>query len=127
MADTIRALAEEYNEAWETLDIASIVEFHGMGFEYYWFNTRVAEDFEDVLRDVWLAETKEYEIEISNPGVEVLGTDAAVISFLFNDREVSLSGDVVTSEGAMIYVFERREGRWKIVRIHHSGPVPEGY
>ena len=79
------------------------------------------------MRDVWLAEITEYAIEMVSPSVEMLGPDAAVISFLFEDREVYRSGYVGTSEGAMIYVFERREGSWKIVRIHHSGPVPDAY
>jgi ketosteroid isomerase-like protein len=45
----------------------------------------------------------------------VLGRDAAIISFLFEDRQLSRSGTVATTTGAMSYVFERAADGWKIV------------
>ena len=127
LQDTILALAEEYNAAWGSLDVGRIVQYHGAGFEYYWFDQRISADFAETLGEIWLAETQAYSIEMVEPDVEILGADAAVISFRFNDRQLYDSGDVVTTQGALGYIFERRDSGWEIVRIHHSGPVPEEY
>ena len=127
IADTIRALSEDYNAAWEELSVARIIDFHGAGFEYYWFDRKITDEFAELVGNVWLSDTQEYSIEMFEPSVEVLGQDAAVISFSFRDRQVFVSGEVATTQGLLSYVFERRDGGWKIVRVHHSGPVPEGY
>lgn len=121
--DEVRALAEDYNRAWEARDASAIVAFHGEGFEYYWYDQLVTGEFEAVVRDEWLADTREYHIEMERPSVELLGSDAAVISFTFRDRQLYGSGNVVRTEGALTYVLERRSGKMKIVRIHHSGPA----
>jgi ketosteroid isomerase-like protein len=125
IADTIQTLTEAYNDAWETLDIEAIMDFHGAGFEYYWFDIKAEGDFGAILGD-WLSETVEFTWQVSEPSVEVLGGDAAVISFLFKDRVVFRSGSVAETRGAMSYVFEQRDDNWEIVRVHQSGPPPPG-
>lgn len=127
LEDTILALAGEYNDAWGTLDVGTIVEYHAEGFAYYWFDERISADFATTLGEIWLADTQAYSIDMVDPDVDILGADAAVISFRFNDRQLYESGDVVATQGAMGYIFERGDGGWKIVRVHHSGPVPEEY
>lgn len=127
LKDTILTLAREYNEAWGSLDVGAIVRFHGEGFEYYWFDESISADFPETVGEIWLAETEAYSIEMIDPSVEILGQDAAVISFRFRDRQLYDSGDEVTTQGALAYILERRSGSWEIVRIHHSGPVPEEY
>ena len=125
-SDTLLALTEAYNDAWEQLSADAILSFHGSGFQYYWFDQRLSAEFEEVLRHEWLPGIEAYSIEMVDPQVYVLATDAAVVSFQFLDREWA-DGSVEESKGALGYIFERQNGAWKIVRIHHSGPVPERY
>lgn len=126
ISNTVLSLTEAYNAAWEGLRAGPILQFHGDDFQYYWFDQRVSDDFEEVLRTEWLAGIEEYSIEMIDPQVKVLGADAAVVSFQFVDRETT-DGSVQESSGALGYIFERQAGEWKIVRIHHSGSVPERY
>ena len=126
ISDTVLSLTEAYNTAWEGLRADSILQFHGDGFQYYWFDQRVSDGFEEVLRTEWLDRIEEYSIGMIDPQVKVLGADAAVVSFQFQEREMA-DGAVQESTGALGYIFERQAGTWKIVRIHHSGSVPERY
>lgn len=127
ISEAILAIAEAYNSAWGEWTAEAILPFHGEGFEYYWYDMRLAEEFETVLREVWLPESTEYSIEMLDPQLRVLGRDAAILSFGFRDREVNTSGQIQHNTGALAYVFERSGPEWKIVRIHQSGPVPEEY
>lgn len=123
--ESLVTLARDYNSAWELLNPDSILTFHAPRFEYYWFDQRFVEDFEPVLRQEWLAGVRSYSIEMFDASVRVLGSDGAVVSFLFRDSEVSSAGDTIQGSGALTYVMERFDGIWKISRVHHSGPVPE--
>jgi len=84
----------------------------------------VRDDFEKTLREQWLPASEEYSISMLAPSVRLLGAEAGIVSFRFEDREVGRSGNVRTGAGALGYVFERIEDKWMLVRIHHSGPVP---
>jgi hypothetical protein len=44
-----------------------------------------------------------------------LGRDAAVASFMFRDSIVTLSGDLIQSQGTTTFVWERRSGEWRVL------------
>ncbi len=127
LVDTLLAITHAYNAAWGEWRAEPILEFHGEDFQYYFFDERIGEEFESVLREIWLPASQGYSIEMIDPQVEILGRDGAIVSFQYRDREVTNSGSIQENRGALGYIFERRAGKWKIVRIHHSGTVPEMY
>jgi len=127
LADTLLSLAEDYNAAWEQWRAEPILRLHSKDFQYYWYDQRLAQDFEEILREEWLPRSKEYSIQMIDPHVEPLGRNAGVVSFQFHDREVSTAGAVQEHGGALTYIFERRGSDWKLIRVHQSGPVPEEY
>ena len=126
LTDSLLVLTNRYNAAWEAVRPDSIVAFHSDDFEYYFFDARIDELSEEMLREEWIGDLDEYSIDMTGPSVEILGRDAGIVSFLFRDHGVDMAGVVTETEGALSYVFERRAGVWKLVRIHHSGPMPEG-
>ena len=83
--------------------------------------------FERVLREEILPSMRSWSMEVIAPHVEVLGPDAAAVSFAFDTDVVGASGQPYDyGTGTLTYVFERRSGEWKIVLMHESAPVPEG-
>jgi len=74
---------------------------------------------------VWLADAQSYTIEMIDPSVRFFGREAAVVSFLFRDRDISTAGDTLVSTGALGYMLERIDGKWKVARVHHAGALPE--
>ena len=80
---------------------------------YYWLGKGAINSnqaFERLLDEI-LPGIKSWSVNVREPHVEVLGPDAAVVSFL-------------TDAGASTYVFERRNAQWKIINIHESEPLP---
>ena len=129
VADTVLALTEAYNAAWEALDPEAILAFHPDDLRYYYrgsggMSSKAA--FEGVLREEILPAMRSWSMGVVDPHVEVLGPDAAVVSFAFDTDVVGASGRPYDyRSGALTYVFERRGGSWKIVLMHESAPVPE--
>lgn len=59
--------------------------------------------------------------------MEVLGRDAAAVTFGLREVMVDGSGDVTDLREALTLVWERREGEWLVVRAHESlTPVDAG-
>ena len=113
IASTVLGLTEAYLDAWESLDKDRILSFHSEDIRYYWLGKGAINSnqaFERLLDEI-LPGIKSWSVNVREPHVEVLGPDAAVVSFL-------------TDAGASTYVFERRNAQWKIINIHESEPLP---
>lgn len=113
IASTVLGLTEAYLDAWESLDKDRILSFHSDDIRYYWLGKGTISSNSDFARllDQILPGIKSWSVQVKDQHVEVLGRDAAVVSFL-------------TQAGASTYVFERRDGQWKIINIHESEPIP---
>jgi ketosteroid isomerase-like protein len=130
LAETIFAVTERYNAAWEALSAESILAFHPDDLRYYYrgsggISSRAV--FERILRDEILPSMRSWSMKVIDPHVKVLGPDAATVSFVFDTEVVDASGQPDDyGSGALTYVFERRDGEWQIILIHESAPVPQG-
>lgn len=129
LADTILALTDVYNAAWEALDPEAILRFHSDDFRYYWRGSSAGMSskaaFERVLRDEILPGMRKWSAEVIDPQVEMLGRDGAVVSFEFTSEAEDTAGEPFDyGAGALSYVFERRDEGWPIVLIHESD-LPE--
>ncbi len=127
LAEFLLSLTNEYNAAWETLNLDSISEFHSDDIRYYWRGLLVCasqSEFERHFREDILTVITAYSAETVEPHVEVLGPDAGVVSYGFRGQVVTPDGETQDYSGALSIVFERRDGDWKVVLIHESAPEP---
>ncbi len=128
VAETILSLTNKYNAVWETLEWERIAPFHSNDIRYYWRGVLASSsqaEFKRHFHEDILTEIQGYSATTVDPHVQALGSDAGVVSFEFRGQVVTPDGKTHDYSGAMSYVFERREGDWKIVLIHESAPVPE--
>jgi ketosteroid isomerase-like protein len=56
----------------------------------------------------------------SQPLVQIINNNAAVISFAFEAEMTGLDGTKMNETGALTYVWNNINGKWKIVHIHKS-------
>ena len=129
IADTLLALTDSYNAAWEDLDLEQISQFHADDLRYYWRGATASSsqaDFERLFREDILSQIRAYSAKVLDPHVEVLGSYAGAVSFVFDGVVETPEGVSLDYDGALTYVFERRDGEWKLVLIHESAPLREG-
>ncbi len=123
--DVIEAI-RDYHAAWEALEFDRVTSFHADGFEYLFFTDLVKSDaFPAILTDSWMAGVVEYEINETDFRVLAIKPDNAYVSLQVSDRSVYDDGSVARTVGSMTYLL-RRDDEWKIIRLHHAGPVPDG-
>ena len=58
---------------------------------------------------------KTFHTEWTDVQIQVLDEAHAVSSFIFSDSVVTLSGEVTQSTGPNTFVWEQRNGRWKVL------------
>jgi len=124
------ALTHTYNQVWETLDMDSVAHYHDDSIRYYWHGFLAAasnEAFRQVFGE-WLAPVQVWKMEIENLDVQVLSPDLAIVGFKTSSTtNILASGeDYDYGNGALTYVWKRREGQWKIVHIHESALEAQG-
>ena len=119
VADTVLSLAEAWVEAWNELNAERMLQLHSEDLQYYWRGRPMSyEVFQRALReDIIPNET--YSIEMTDPHVQVLGPNAAVVAFQIRDK-ASPSGATSPATSALSLIFVRRDAEWKIVHIHES-------
>ena len=76
------------------------------------------EQFEGA-RYEFITPNESYSIEIVDPHVQALGTDAAVVAFNWRDKADPGVDAPPLTEGASL-IFELRGEKWKIAHIHES-------
>ena len=59
------------------------------------------------------------------PHVQLLGENAAVVSHVYDADYVGQNGERTNYDGALTYVFHRKDGKWRIVHIHESAQCNE--
>lgn len=84
--------------------------------DFYMYVDGVRADYDEValgIRDI--ASFQHFEPGWENVEVRVLGPQAALASFTFRDSIVTGPGEVLLAGGATTLVWERRDGRWRVV------------
>ena len=117
-------VTKEYNQAWETVEMEIVAQFHTDDVRYYWHGFQASssnEEFLSVFKE-WMSTTKIWKMEVENFDVQVLGKDIAIIGF-----NSSKSISILTSgenhdygTGAFTYVWKKTNDEWKIIHIHES-------
>lgn len=124
--DAVQAILD-YHAAWEALDFDKVAAFHTDDFEYFFFTELVGADaFPAILSDVWMEGVSEYQIDEADFRALLLPPDHAYVGLQFVDRSIFEDGGVAQTEGSMTYLLQHGATGWKVRRIHHAGPMPEG-
>jgi len=125
VAETILSVTRELAGAWERLDADAYLAHFSEDLTFYFEGSRSSRtEFETVVRQA-IASLRESTFEVLNPEVEVLGPNAAVISFELREVMVDTSGASTELRGVLTLVFERRRGQWLVVRAHETLPPPD--
>lgn len=112
----------EYHEHWEDLDFEAVAQLHSPDFEYVFFDQVVPGDaFPEILPTIWMKGVVVYSIEESDFDVVLIEPDHAFVTLAVSDETEYENGDIARTSGMMSYLLHKDE-KWKIVRIHHSGP-----
>ncbi|MBB3034601.1 hypothetical protein [Alteriqipengyuania lutimaris] len=120
------AAIREYHGEWEELDFDAVAETHSPDFEYIFFSQVIeASAFPAILSDSWLVGVASYRIDESDFHAVLLQPDHAYVSVRFDDETVYEDSTIAHTSGMMSYLLAYDDG-WKVRRLHHSGPLPEG-
>ncbi len=130
---SLLSVTEAYNAAWESLDYEQISAFHGTDFTYYRRGAVDSDsyaDFERAFHENVATQITTYWADMSDTWVNVLSQNAGVVAINFRGGVETPDGETPDGEkhdynGALTYVLERIEGRWKITHIHESEFIPE--
>ncbi|MGE0640812.1 MAG: nuclear transport factor 2 family protein [Thermoanaerobaculia bacterium] len=123
IAATLLSITETYNAVWEELDLDKISNFHADDFTYYRrgvVDSASQTDFLRAYHDNVATQITGYWATPSETRVRVLGLNAGLVAFVFRGGVELPDGSKVGYDGALTYVFERRNEEWKIVHIHES-------
>jgi len=69
-----------------------------------------------------MQENIEYKIE--NMTVDVLSSNVAVLLGKYSLIATDTTGTTINLSAAWTYVFNKENGKWKIVHFHDSNPLP---
>ncbi len=120
----ILAITKRYNQTWETLDMNKVAQFHSDGSFRYYRNMKLSVESNEAFKQVYpgyMKDAKSWKMEVSNPVVQVLSKNAAVIGFTGKAELITKDNIVMDSgTGAYTYVWQKINGQWKIVHIHES-------
>lgn len=122
--DTVEPLSHEFIATWSELEPASYLELFSEDLQFYFQGWCDREAFSQAVRDLMEA-YREYPAEVTDAKIEVLGSDAAVSSVTYRAQPVDPAGRSHEEGGGITLVYERRDGRWKVVQAHES-PVGQG-
>ena len=128
IADTLLAITEAYNAAWEALDLGRLSAYHADDFTYYRqgvVQSASQAEFEKAYHDDVATQITGYWADASDMWVEVLGPDAGLVAFVFRGGVQTPDGAKWDYDGALTYAYERRDDEWRIVHIHESAFRPE--
>ena len=124
IVEEILSITEKYNKTWETLDMEKVAKFHSDSSFRYYRNIRSGiksnEDFRKLMPQ-YMYVIKSWKMKVSNPEVQVLSENAAVIGFI--GKAEMIDKDNKSSDagsGAYTYIWKKLNGEWKIVHIHES-------
>lgn len=84
--------------------------------DFYMYADGVRADYETIVAGIRDISTfQHFEPGWENLEVRVLGPEAALASFTFQDSIVTGSGEVLLASGATSLIWERRDGEWRVV------------
>jgi len=125
LKEEILKITNSYNRAWESLDWEEVSKYHDTDILYYWRGKKGPSnkiEFDKLLQGLF-SRMNSYSHKMIDPQLQILNDTAVVISHEVDGDYVGKDGIRVNYDGALTYVFQRKEDGWKIVLIHESSPV----
>lgn len=120
IADSVLSLTEDVLATWEDLNPEPYLDYYSEDVHFYYQGSELPRNkFEEVVRKE-MGAYQEFTTELSDPQVEVLGADAAVVSFKYKGTAVDTAGNQESLNAAFSVIFEHRNDGWKIVQAHES-------
>lgn len=124
IAEEILSITEKYNQTWETLNMENVAKFHSDSSFRYYRNMKLAvgsnEEFKKMFPE-YMKEAKSWKIKVSDPVVQVLSKNAAVIGFTGVAELITINNEVSDAgTGAYTYIWQKINDQWKLVHIHES-------
>lgn len=120
----ILAITKKYNKAWDSLNMNTVAKFHSdKSFRYYRYGTLAVSSNAEFkkMAPIWMEETKSLEaIEFTDPVVQVLSKDIAMISFKGTAKIIFKNGNEELDSNTATYLWQKENNEWKIVHIHES-------
>lgn len=120
IADTIQTLAKNANGAWESLDPESYMDYYSQDASFVYGGSMLSREQLENLVEKYMRGLQESTITMVDSKVNVLDSDAAVISFRYNQSSVSASGDTTEATALISGVATRKNGQWKITHAHET-------
>ena len=118
--ETILTLTEEVGAAWRSLDADDYLSWFSGDLLFYFEGQRVDRDAFDTVIRASLGGLRSSTFEVLDPRVQVLGQDAATISFDLRELMVDTAGGTTDLQAATTFVWARRPDGWKVVLAHES-------
>jgi uncharacterized protein (TIGR02246 family) len=128
ISEALLSTTAAYNAAWEALDFEQIAKFHAADFTYYRrgvVDSESNDDFARAYHENVATQISGYWASASDTWVKILGPDAGIVAFVFRGGVETPDGAKHNYDGALTYVYERRDGQWRITHIHESAYLPE--
>lgn len=122
--DEIIKMTDAYHQTWETVNMDSVAKFHADDIRYYWHGFKAASsnhEFIKVFKE-WMSSTAVWKMEVENYDVQVLSENIAIIGYNTKSTTTILNtGEPYDyGNGALSYVWRKKNGAWKIIHIHES-------
>lgn len=119
LADTLELQARNLLATWSELEPEPYLQLFSEDLQFYFQGWIDREEFEKRVPEI-MDGYSEYSTEIRDPKIEVLGRDAGVASLIYRAQPVDTAGESHEFEAVFTLVYERRDGRWKVVQVHES-------
>jgi hypothetical protein len=120
----VLAMTDKYNRTWESLNMTNVATFHSDKSFLYYRNMKLSDGSNEAFKkgtvDLFKG-TKSWKLKESEPVVQVLSKNAAVISFTGVAELITLDNKILDiGTGAYTYVWNKIKGEWKLIHIHES-------
>lgn len=125
LADTIESQARNLLATWSELEPEPYIRLFSEDLQFYFQGWIDREEFEKLVPEI-MDGLSEYSIEVRDPKIEVLGRNAGVASLIYRAQPVDTAGKSHEFEAVFTLVYQRRDGRWKVVQVHESLVPQEG-
>ena len=77
------------------------------------------ENFGKLFSEI-LSGTKTWSMKTSQPLVQVINNNEAIVSFTFDAESTEMNGTKTNESGALTYIWNKIDDKWKLIHIHES-------
>lgn len=119
LADTLESQARNLLATWSELEPQPYLRLFSEDLQFYFQGWIDREEFEKRVPEI-MDGLSDYSTAVTDPRIEVLGRDAGVVTLIYRAQPVDTAGESHEFKAVFTLVYERRDGRWKVVQVHES-------